>query len=240
MPQAVSGTACTPLYPTLCRFKWEVERSEETLANDPSASVSADRCQLMRYCMRLAVASSFSTSTGTSVRVLAEPELRDLYTCLVHILRHPAAYGGDLVGTAANTMTDLIHEDPLCFRLMLECNLPQVLKPAREKQERSCTLCFVPDTCSTCVLCVRCMGADRRARVGVRLMSLSSRLRRRSWKACRVSRCPPPRRTPWSAFPRLSMPSASIWRGSSWHARPTPWRPSSASSPAPGTSSRSR
>ena len=57
-------------------------------------------------------------------------ESRPLFECLRVMYASAKDFGGGIFALAASVMTDLIHHDPLCFRVLDEAGLPEAFLAA--------------------------------------------------------------------------------------------------------------
>lgn len=173
------------LFSDLGGFRRAVERLDRETAREiacaesnPGHQATYEAQQLLRYSLRLVVIATYSQGT-TTVRPLAEPDLRCFYASLIRIFRHPAVFGGELVATAAAAMSDYIHEDPLCFRLMLEVGLPQAfldsLREAPDPAGGSDSLVGIPQSLYAVCLNLDGLSLTRRAKpLGVLIRVVTS------------------------------------------------------------------
>jgi hypothetical protein len=51
--------------------------------------------------------------------------MRDLHACLRHIFLHAREFGAAIFSLASSMVSDMIHNDPLCFRALAEAKLPE-------------------------------------------------------------------------------------------------------------------
>lgn len=81
------------------------------------------RKMLMKFLLRAVTLSSFAASNGPATRPSDADSLR-LYRCLYALLSAPQDFGGGLFSLAASVMADLLHHDPLQYRLLDDAGLP--------------------------------------------------------------------------------------------------------------------
>lgn len=82
------------------------------------------RKMLMKFLLRAVTLSSFGASNGPASRPSDADAMR-LYRCLYALLSAPVDFGGGLFSLAASVMADLLHHDPLQYRLLQEAGLPR-------------------------------------------------------------------------------------------------------------------
>lgn len=72
----------------------------------------------------MALVSAFLVNFYVCLRE-QEDDLQGLHGCLRHIFIHAEDFGASIFSLAASMVSDMIHHDPLCFKVLAEAELPE-------------------------------------------------------------------------------------------------------------------